>query len=328
MQIISPRARRHLAAAVVPATIGILLLIFSGDLGQAFGRAEVTRWTAVLGQLFLAVAATMPLRLLLLPYLDLGRLLWMATPRINRDGETERPGDVAASIAFAGGCFVVGILLLILSGTATAQVPPPAQPLLPVLVEEQRAHWPGMPDPAVLAGQVHKETGPCPSRTCWSPRAELRTARERGVGLWMGTKTARFDALAELRARHPTELADLDWDGPGLYDPRLQLRALVLKDRADYEAITGAATERDRLAMMLASYNGGRGNIIKRRQLCRGTAGCDEGRWFGHLELHSWQQATKQAGYGKSFAQINAEYPRLTMDVLTPRYRAWFAGRT
>src|SRR6185369_849013 len=132
--------------------------------------------------------------------------------------------------------------------------PASAVPLLPVLHAEQRAWWPDMPMASALGGQVEQET--CISlkhRMCWSPRAELKTSREQGVGLGQLTRafcadgSTRFDALQELKNSHRAELADLSWQNR--YDPVLQLRALVLKDLQDYRLVRDAATAIDHLAM-------------------------------------------------------------------------------
>lgn len=208
---------------------------------------------------------------------------------------------------------------------SSSDLPPRARQYLPTLREQIQRFWPDVPLASTLGGQTEKET--CPSlkhRMCWSPRAELRTSREQGVGLGQLTRafrsdgSTRFDALAEIRAAHPRELAGLSWDNR--YDAVLQLRALVLKDRQDYRLVRGAATQLDRLAMMLAAYNGGHGGLASDRRVCAATPGCDTGRWFGHVEHTSTKAKAAVKGYGQSFFSINRGYVREILHVRRFRY--------
>lgn len=188
-------------------------------------------------------------------------------------------------------------------------IPALAVALLPQLSAEIDQHWPDLSPRSTLAGQIEQET--CPSLRsprCFSPRAELRTARERGVGLGQFTKTARFDALSELREKHPDQLGGWSWKNP--YDATYQLRGLVLKDRDDYLTIRGAANSHERMAFTLSSYNGGRGGVNSDRVLCAHTRGCNPEYWFGNVEHTSLKQKTTVKGYGKSFFDINREYVR------------------
>jgi hypothetical protein len=229
------------------------------------------------------------------------------------------------AIVYAARMGLAAVVLILAASAARAAAPPAAAvPLLPVLKAEQRAWWPGMPSPSALGGQVEQETGPCPSRSCWSPRAELRTSREQGVGLGQITRafrvdgSTRFDAMQELKDAHRAELRDLSWQNR--FDARLQLRALVLKDFDDFRVILGAATPADRLAMTLATYNGGRGGLARDRRVCAATAGCDKGRWFGHVERTSTKAKTAAKGYGLSFFEVNRSYVRNILMVRRLRY--------
>ena len=292
------RLRRHMLGFLLPFVACLVVLFVGADVAQALGRPELAPYASTLAMALFGVACTHPLRLLLFPYADMGALL--------------RERTLPAAIYFAGMCFVVGILLLCMTGLARAQaLPGQAERYLPVLIEEQRAYWPEMPLPAVLAAQVEQESR-------WNPRAELRTSQEQGVGLAQITRTKRFDVLAELRAQHPQALGAWSWENA--FDPRLQLRALVLKDAGLWRQIVGAATHDDRAALMLAAYNGGLGGTTRRRLLCRGTQGCNEGRWWGHVERHDWRSTVVAQGYGKSASDINTEYPRLVMRVRLPKY--------
>lgn len=207
-------------------------------------------------------------------------------------------------------------------------IPKAAVALLPLLVLEAAA-LPEIPV-AMLAGQVHQET--CASDThpkCWNPRATLRTSREFGAGLaqttiaWRSDGSVRFDNFAEARKKF-RELKD--WQGERIYDPRLQLRALVLMDRECYLAMPFAKDGLQRAAMTFACYNGGKQGVIQDRQLCRQLEGCDPSQWFGNIEKNSLKARAKVAGYGKSFFDISREYPRNIIYLHAPRYREAFHG--
>lgn len=230
--------------------------------------------------------------------------------------------SAGAGLVYLGRSILAAVVLyLIVTSPRAAEPPAAAVPLLPVLQAEQRAWWPDHPMPSALGAQVEQET--CITLKhprCWSPRAELRTSRERGVGLGQITRTERFDALAEMRAAFPRALADWSWAGESLYDPRLQLRGLVLMDLRNWRALADVGAEGERLAMSLAAYNGGLGGLASDRRVCAATAGCDPGRWWGHVERTSLKAKTAVSGYGKSFFEINREYPRAILVVRRPRY--------
>lgn len=220
--------------------------------------------------------------------------------------------------------FAIAVIFLVVTASRAETPPPAALKYLPTLAAQQHTYWPDMPMPPALGSQVEQETGPCPGRTCWNPRAELRTHREQGVGFgqitraWSASGALRFDALAELRQAHRQELAELTWANP--YDPMLQLRALVLKDRDTFKRMAFASTTRDRMAFTLAAYNGGIGGVMSDRRMCAATSGCDPSLWFGHVERTSLKAKTAIKGYGKSFFEINRAYPR---DILGPRMKRY-----
>lgn len=239
-------------------------------------------------------------------------------------------GSASAAIAYLGHNLLRAAVLVIMAsslhiGDARGAEPPAAAvPLLPVLKAQQLAYWSNMPLASALGAQVEQETGPCPGRSCWNPRAQLRTSREQGVGLGQLTRTwdargrPRFDTLTELARKYPTELAGLSWDNHD--DPLLQLRALVLMDRDVYRRVHDTATSLDRLAMTFSAYNGGAGGLASDRRACAATDGCDPGRWFGNVEHTSLKAKAALPGYGQSFFQTNRTYVRNTMLVRRVRY--------
>lgn len=236
--------------------------------------------------------------------------------------------SVPAALVYIGRNILVATILIIVASASRAATAPPANALalLPVVKAEQMAYWPDMPLPSMFGAQIHKET--CITERhpkCWTPYAELKTSREQGLGLGQFTRSfkadgsTRFDALAEIVQAYPKELAGLSWASP--YDPRLQIRSVILKDRQIYNRIQGAATPIDRLKMTAAAYNGGEGGLRSDRASCRGTPGCNDGIWDGHVALTSLKQKTAIPGYGKPFFVINREYAATLVNAQPLRVR-------
>lgn len=174
------------------------------------------------------------------------------------------------------------------------------------LVEVMKRKWPDNPYPSAIAGQIEQET--CITLThkkCWSRFAELKTSRERGVGLGQHTMTSRFDALAEARGLD-SDLKEWNWDSP--YSAEMQMMGLLAMMKRNY-GIFKSTSELDRYAFALAAYNGGIGGIQADQRICRNTKGCDDKLWFGNVENTSLKAKVKVSGYGKSFFEINREYP-------------------
>ena len=206
------------------------------------------------------------------------------------------------------------VLLVIFSCPLWSQEVPKAPAGVPqnfmfhkdTLVEVMKRKWPDIPFPSAIAGQIEQET--CVTLThkkCWSRFAELKTSRERGVGLGQHTMTSRFDALAEARGLDG-DLKGWNWDSP--YSAEMQMVALLAMMKRNY-GIFKSTSELDRYAFALAAYNGGIGGIQADQRICRNTKGCDDKLWFGNVENTSLKAKVKVSGYGKSFFEINREYP-------------------
>ncbi len=310
------RLGRDLFQTLLPLALGIAVTLGGNGLATLLALPFLAVAGTLSGMCLCGLGTLRLVRRVLLPGVDLVELYHCA--------QVSDPGR-----AWQGLCIVIAALVLALAGGAAraADLPANAAANLPILKAELKAHWPGMPLPSAVAAQVEQET--CISlkhSRCWSPRAELRTAREQGVGLGQVTRTARFDVLAELRTQFPRQLAGWAWDSPTLYDPALQLRALVLMDRRNWQAVTGTASDRERLAMTLASYNGGLRGLAADRALCKGTAGCDSSRWFGQVERTCTKSQTAAPGYGRSFCDINRGYVVAVLDQRRAKYVAAMVG--
>lgn len=212
---------------------------------------------------------------------------------------------------------------------ARSYVPEGARRYAPVLVLEQKAVWPRMPEPWTLAGLVEQES--CISlrhSKCWNPRAELKTPREYGFGFgqitvaYRANGTVRFNKFEELKASHAS-LKDWTWEAR--YDSAFQLKAIVEMCLGLWRKIPPAATTQDHLAFMLSSYNGGLSAVLQDRRMCSNIAGCDSGRWFGHVERHSVKSRVPQKGYGgQSWYGINREYVRNVLLLRRNKYRTFW----
>lgn len=196
-------------------------------------------------------------------------------------------------------------------------LPPNAQQHLPILIAEMKQYWPNAPLPAALAAQVEQET--CPklsSPICWSPHAELKTAREYGFGLGQLTITSRFNSFENVQLLDPSLKT---WKWSQRYDPQMQLRAMVLMDKNLFQRFT-AATLVDQMAFALSAYNGGIGGVLNDKKLCGQIKHCDESRWFEHVEKKSFKQRIKVKGYGQSFYDINRGYVRSILKIRHAKY--------
>lgn len=262
---------RHSVLLGGSALIGGLLLLTDPAGGVATGLLLIGLGSCVLAVLLAHLARK---ALFDYPEADMRRLFAKA-------GET----SVGSGLALVALALVLSALLALFGRQAhAAGIPPQAEPLLPVLHAEIQREWPTHPLPGYFGGLIEHESGPCPTgRKCWKPTAQLKTAREEGAGLgqltraWAADGRLRFDALQEMRQAHPA-LAELDW--ATIYQrPDLQLRAIVLKSRGDWQWLGQPSLEFVDLA-----YNAGRGRVSQDRRACAMTAGCDPARWAGHVE--------------------------------------------
>jgi membrane-bound lytic murein transglycosylase MltF len=146
-------------------------------------------------------------------------------------------------------------------------VPSAAKQFQRSLTREAHAFW-GLNAPiALFAGQIHQES-------LWRPGVSSRFAS----GLTQFT-----DSTAEWIAEvYPNQLG-----GPDVFNPEWSIRAMVLYDLWLYERVPEAASEYDRWAFTLSSYNGGLGWVKRDVRLCDAAPGCDPEVWFGNVERHS-----------------------------------------
>ncbi len=197
---------------------------------------------------------------------------------------------IGAGLALIALSMVLSALLGLFSPRAHAQeVHRQALALAPTLNAEIDAHWPTVPRRAYVPALISHES--CITYThsrCWSPTSRLKTQREEGAGLgqltraWRADGSLRFDALSEMRERHPA-LRELNWST--IYEqPELQIRALILKSRDNFTTLRMVNDTLQRLAMADAAYNGGIDGVLTERRACGMTDNCDPQQWWGNVE--------------------------------------------
>jgi hypothetical protein len=239
-----------------------------------------------------------------------------------------RKTPTGAGLALIAIAIVIFGLLMLFSKPASAAEPPPAaMKYLPVLSMEQHEFWPDHPYPAVLGGLVeHESCITLKHPRCWNPSSRLKTSREEGAGFgqitraYTATGTIRFDALQELRDRHP---ALREWTWGNVYQrPDLQLRAVVLKSKDDFLIFARVTDPHDALAFADAAYNGGRGGVQKERRACGLKDACDPKQWFGHVETVCLKSKKPLYG-GRSACDINRHHVRDVLLVRAPKYEKY-----
>lgn len=239
---------------------------------------------------------------------------------------------VGAGLALVALAIVAYGLLALFGGAARAQdvrtyIPPAAEAYRITLKTEQAQHWREHPLPELLPALIEHES--CISlrhSRCWNPASRLKSAREEGAGFgqitraWRPGGELRFDALAEMRERHP---ALREWSWSNVYQrPDLQLRAVVLKSRDNFTALRLVSDRMERLAFADAAYNGGLGGVQKERRACGLKSGCDPQRWFGHVEKTCLKSRQPLYG-GRSACDINRHHVHDVLNVRAPKYRGW-----
>lgn len=225
--------------------------------------------------------------------------------------------------------FLLCTFVLICAYPVQAQtLPANAKLYLPTLVEVQKDVWPAAPLPSFLGAQVQKESCITVKHPkCWNPHAELKTAREYGFGFGQTTVayntngTERFNVFKEMQA---SDSVLSKWKWEDRFDAKMQLRALVVKNRIGYERIAGATNRVDHLAFSLAAYNGGMAGVLSDRRLCQARKDCNPDKWFGNVEFYSNKSRVAWHGYGQSAFEINRAYPVAIIFKLRPAYEPYF----
>ncbi|WP_445364410.1 transglycosylase SLT domain-containing protein [Microbulbifer sp. ANSA003] len=214
---------------------------------------------------------------------DQSRIQWLAL------GFTGIPALVLAlSIALLASCH-----------PAYAEIPRASQIYKRTLIRAAHAHW-GLDAPiATMAAQIHQESR-------WKVDARSPVGAE-GLAQFM---PATSDWFAQL---YPQTLGERQ-----PYSAGWSLQALVLYDHWLYRRLS-ASDNCERWAMVLASYNGGLGWVLRdKREASAG--GADKLRWFNAVEHYN-------AGRSRAAFRENRDYPRKILLRWEPLYvRAYWGS--
>lgn len=231
---------------------------------------------------------------------------------------------IALAIVLYG---LLGLFGSVARADVRTHIPPAAALHRATLAAEVAAHWADHPHPAVLPALIeHESCITLRHRRCWNPASRLKTSREEGAGLgqitraWHPDGRLRFDALAEMRERHP---ALREWSWGNVYDRAdLQLRAVVLKNRDNYQALRLVHDPAQRLAFADAAYNGGLGGVQRERRACGLKSGCDPQQWWGHVE-HVCLKSRAPLYGNRSACDINRHHVHDVIRTRAPKYEGW-----
>ena len=206
-------------------------------------------------------------------------------------------------------------------------IPEKAPAMFPIIRSELDEFFPTIPYRNYVPALIEHES--CISLThsrCFSPTSRLKTQREEGAGLAQITRAyhedgrLRFDALQEMKNRHPSALKGLNWSNV-YQQPELQVRVLILKIRDDYNTFHDVPNVLERKKFTDASYNGGRGGVLKEQRVCHLTKGCNPKIWTNNVELHCLK-SKKPLYAGRSACDINRHHVKDTFRRM-PKYAAY-----
>ncbi|PHM24599.1 transglycosylase SLT domain-containing protein [Xenorhabdus ehlersii] len=199
-------------------------------------------------------------------------------------------------------CQIIGMVLLWCGGLINPVLAdePPYRSLQyrNDLIRASRVIW-GLNAPvADFAAQLHQESG-------WKPRA-ISPVGAQGMAQFM-------PATADWISQRIPELSNKD-----PFNPAWSIRAMVHYDYWLWQRIK-AADECQRMAMVLSSYNGGLGWLLRDKKKTE-AVGLNPWVWFGHVEFQN-------AGRNATAWKENRHYPRRILLELAPRYLVWGGAR-
>lgn len=230
--------------------------------------------------------------------------------------------------------FVINIVNIetAISQNVRTYIPPKAYPLVPIFKEELIGYFDTIPIPWYpLALAEHESCVTLKSPRCMSATSSFITKwpetgirREQGVGISMITRawtrdgTLRMDTLANLKKLYPEPLKDLNWNNIAK-KPDLQIRAMVLLLKSDYNRLKEVTDPINRLYMTDAAYNGGVGDVLRARKSCGLAKNCDPNIWFGNVENYCVK--SKKPLYGnRSACDINVNHVYDVIKIRMPKY--------
>lgn len=210
-------------------------------------------------------------------------------------------------------------------------IPNKANIYLPTVKVEQLLNWKDHPTPAQLPALIEHES--CISLThtrCWSPTSRLKTQREEGAGLGQITRAysvngkLRFDALEEIKNKH-VSLNEFTWEN--VYSrPDLQIRAVILKSKDNYNSLSMVTSPAERLKFSDAAYNGGLGGVQNERRACQLKTGCNPQVWKDNVSNTCLK--SKQPLYGtRSACDINRFHVIDVTETRVEKYKPFMVNK-
>lgn len=170
----------------------------------------------------------------------------------------------------------------------------------------QEQMWPELKPTNLVAAQIWQES-------LWNPRAELKTSREYGFGLgqmtkaWRKSGQIRFDKFKEATQKYK-ELRDWEWKDR--WDVNKQIMFVFKEDYMLFKRFENYSDDLlTKYALMLSAYNGGITLLLREINMCKSSSSCNHRLWFCNIATKAARSTKKYKGYGKSFFDINREYP-------------------
>lgn len=225
--------------------------------------------------------------------------------------------------------FILILYSLTSIASTSTYIPPKAFKYFSVINNELNRVFPELTLKHYIPSLIEHES--CISlkhKRCWEPTSELLSAREQGVGLGQLTRayrlngSIRFDSLKEIRTRHMQELRELSWENIK-QRPDLQIRAMILMVKNNYNALRTVTGPVNRLKMTDSAYNSGLGNVNKERIVCGLAKDCNPQYWDNNVERYC-QKSKKPLYGGRSACDINSHHVHDVFNNKMPKYKPYF----
>lgn len=211
-------------------------------------------------------------------------------------------------------------------------IPENCQKLKPVVIKENQTMMPKFKDTWYFSSLIeHESCIHLKHSRCCSPNSKLDTKRELAIGVGQLTVaynpdgSVRFDALSDLKTRYKDELRELSWTT--IKDRvDLQVRAVVLLSRSNYNQFFTVQHESERIKMMDSAYNGGARGVLKARTACGLAANCNPHIWDDNVERYI-NKSTKPLYAGRSALEINLHHVKDVTKIRKLKYEQMYAQK-
>ena len=192
--------------------------------------------------------------------------------------------------------------------TVPAGIPSEALRYRNLIIREVHYRWGLGQKVSLFFGQIHQES---------NFRAEAKSRFAAGL--------AQFapNTATDVQSLFPAELKELCTNQGGCpFNPAWAIRALVLWDWKLYQARDFAQGD-ERIAFMLADYNGGAGWINREREYCQQSGECKPHVYFGEVQLACGKSSHRRADWA---CHENNRYPEVIIRKWQPMYDRWLPG--